>query len=54
MVAAATALGAAVAPLVSGAPPSLLNRRLGPNRCVEVVGTALSDYKLVKNASAPR
>ena len=42
------ALGAAAAPLVSGAPPSLLNRRPGPHRRVEVVRTRLEDYKLVK------
>lgn len=45
-----TALGAAAAPLVSGAPPSLLNRTPGPHRKVEVVRTSLTDYKTVKQA----
>ncbi len=44
------ALGAAAAPLVSGAPPSILNKKPGPHRRVEVVRTSLADYKLVKSA----
>jgi WS/DGAT/MGAT family acyltransferase len=44
------ALGAAAAPLMTGAPPSLLNRKPGPHRRVEVVRTSLSDYKAVKGA----
>jgi diacylglycerol O-acyltransferase len=47
---ALAALGAAAAPLVSGAPPSLLNRKPGPHRRVEVVSTALEDYRAVKAA----
>jgi diacylglycerol O-acyltransferase len=47
---ALAALGAAAAPLVSGAPPSILNRRPGPHRKVEIVRTRLSDYKQVKGA----
>jgi diacylglycerol O-acyltransferase len=47
---ALTALGAAAGPLVSGAPPSLLNRKPGPHRRVEIVRTSLSDYKTVKQA----
>lgn len=43
-------LGAAAAPLVSGAPRSLLNRKPGPHRRVEVVRTSLDDYKSVKAA----
>jgi diacylglycerol O-acyltransferase len=45
-----TALGAAAGPLVDGAPPSILNRKPGPHRQVEVVRTSLADYKLVKRA----
>lgn len=44
------ALGAAAAPLMSGAPPSMLNRKPGPHRRVEVVRTELADYKTVKAA----
>lgn len=44
------ALGAAAAPLVSGAPPSILNRTPGPHRQVEIVRTSLGDYKQVKSA----
>jgi len=44
------AIGAAAGPLVSGAPPSLLNRKPGPHRQVEVVRTSLADYKAVKTA----
>ena len=43
-----TALGAAAAPLVAGAPRSCLNRNPGPHRRVEVVRTSLADYKTVK------
>ena len=46
----AAALGAAVAPLLNGAPPTVLNRTPGPHRRVEVVRTPLSDYKIVKRA----
>jgi diacylglycerol O-acyltransferase len=42
------ALGAAAAPLVSGAPPCSLNRKPGPHRRVEVVRTSLDDYKTIK------
>ena len=44
------ALGAAAAPLVNGAPPTVLNRTPGPHRRVEVVRTPLADYKTVKQA----
>ena len=47
---ALAALGAAAAPLVSGAPPSILNRKPGPHRAVEIVRTQLTDYKQVKTA----
>ncbi|MGI8535544.1 MAG: WS/DGAT/MGAT family O-acyltransferase [Mycobacteriales bacterium] len=47
---AASALGAAAWPLVTGAPSSQLNRAPGPDRRVEVVHAALADHKLVKNA----
>ena len=44
------ALGAVAAPLVNGAPPTVLNRTPGPHRRVEVVRTPLADYKTVKQA----
>ncbi len=44
------ALGAVAAPLVNGAPPTVLNRTPGPHRRVEVVRTPLADYKTVKTA----
>ena len=44
------ALGAIAAPLVNGAPPTVLNRTPGPHRRVEVVRTPLADYKTVKQA----
>ncbi len=44
----AAALAEAVAPLLTGAPPSPLNRRPGPHRRVEVVRTSLGDYRKVK------
>ena len=47
---AAAALAAASAPLVSGAPSTLLNRKPGPHRRVEIVATDLADYKAVRKA----
>lgn len=44
------ALSAAATPLLQGAPPSLLNKKPGPHRRVEVVRTDLADYKKVKQA----
>ena len=46
----AAALGAATAPLLNGAPATVLNRTPGPHRRVEVVRTPLADYKTVKAA----
>ena len=46
----AAAVGAAVKPLISGAPASPLNGTPGPHRRVEIVTTPLEDYKTVKKA----
>ena len=50
VVGTAAALAEAVAPLVTGAPPSPLNRRPGPHRRVEVVRTSLAATSTVKRA----
>ena len=47
---AAAAIAAASAPPPSGAPSTLLNRKPGPHRRVEIVATDLADYKAVRKA----
>ena len=48
---AVTALAEAAKPLISAAPKTLLNKKPGPHRLVEIVQTDLADYKKVKAAS---